>query len=462
MTFKDILEKNNLTTYSLSKKSGVPLTTVFDLSSGKTSIENVSVNTINKIANTLDLSIDEFIKEFNDKKVINIILMNKNKKVLKAKYNLEYHSIEEIIEIYNIEYAPLHLLNAYKDKSKSLVKGFNEWFKSRGIPSWRKDLENLLEKLNVKSSDELLDKAYGLSLSDQYWIKEENEDIKWKDINFFDNSFKYEGYLNVSIDSSSTRKTRQADLKSPNNTTDGMLQKGWIIENNKRVLVKGTYSSNNEEPFNEWLATRISERLGFYHCPYRLDFINKNFVSKCDDFINNNQEIITAYDIYSSEKKPNNINDYEFYINILEKHGIKDARKNVASMFMVDYLIMNVDRHLKNFGVIRNVNTLKWVNTTPIFDSGESMCCDRYTYDMNFNRASGKFFSNANKDYEAILKTIKKDIDIDINKLNGLVTEYKSILTQYQNKLEISDARIDTLTKGLDTRINKLKRNLDK
>lgn len=462
MTFKDLLDKNNLTTYTLSKKSDVPFSTVFDLSSGKSDIGKTSVNTIKRIANSLDLSVDEFLNEFDDEIIINIVLMNKNKKVLKAKYNKNYHSVEEIIEIYNIEYAPLHLANVYKDKSSSLKKAFNEWFKGRGIPSWRKDLENLLEKLNVKSSEELLDKAYGLSLSDQYWIKEEKNNIKWKDINFFDNDFRYEGYLNVSIDSSSLRKTKQADLKSPNNTTDGMLQKGWIIEKGKRVLVKGTYTANREEPFNEWLASRICERLGFYYCPYRLDFVNKIFVSKCDNFINDNEEIITAYDIYKSEKKPNNINDYEFYINILEKNGIKDARKYVAQMFLVDYLIMNTDRHLKNFGIIRNVNTLKWVRTTPIFDSGESMECDKYTYDMNFNNGTGKFFLNGNKDFEAIFKSIKKDINIEINKLDGLTDEYKTVLLDYQKRLEISDNRIETLVAGLKSRIDKLRKNLNK
>ena len=47
-------------------------------------------------------------------------------------------------------------------------------------------------------------------------------------------------------------------------------------------------------------------------------------------------------------------------------------------MFVVDYLTMNVDRHLKNFGIIRNVETLKWERVTPIFDTGQSMCCDEH------------------------------------------------------------------------------------
>ena len=81
---------------------------------------------------------------------------------------------------------------------------------------------------------ELLNKSYALSLSDQYWLKEETSNIQWKDINFFSNDFEYKTLLH-----------------SRNNTTDGMLQKGWIIENGKRILVKGTYTFNREKPFNE-------------------------------------------------------------------------------------------------------------------------------------------------------------------------------------------------------------------
>ena len=233
-------------------------------------------------------------------------------------YSKVDNAITNIIEIYNIEYAPLAIFNAYNDKSQSLVKESNAWFRGRGIPSWRKDLENLLEKLNVSSPEELLNKSFSLSLSDQYWLKDSESSIKWEDINFFTNDFEYEAYLEASLDSSSHEiSTDKNVLRSPNNTTDGMLQKGWIIEGGERVLVKGTYTFNREEPFNEWLASQVCKRLGFPYCNYTIDFINnEKLVSKCENFVSSDEEIISAYDIYKSVKKRNNINDYEHYINI--------------------------------------------------------------------------------------------------------------------------------------------------
>lgn len=390
--------------------------------------------------------------------------MNKNASIMLIEYNTTFNGIENIYDIYNIEYAPLSISNANKTLGANLLKQINDWFKGRGIPSWRKDLEKLLEKLNVSSKEELLNKSYALSLSDQYWLKEENSNVKWQDINFFTNDFEYESYLEASLDSSSSLTTSKdkAILRSPNNTTDGMLQKGLIIENGKRILVKGTYTSSREEPFNEWLASQISKRLGFYYCNYLVEWTNKTkLISKCENFVSEDEEIISAYDVFKSEKKPNNINDYEFYIQILEKHNVLNARKNVEDMFILDYLMLNTDRHLKNFGVIRNVNTLEWVRTTPIFDTGQSMECDKYLDEINFSYGTGKFFTNTNKNYEDILKVIGKNIvNIDIHKLDGLCEEYHSLLEKYKDKLDMSDKRIEKLVSGLQQRIKKLESNI--
>lgn len=84
-----------------------------------------------------------------------------------------------------------------------------------------------------------------------------------------------------------------------------------------------------------------------------LDIINNKVVSKCDCFIDANTELILAnqilYDI--SEKE----NVYEEYIHILEENGIDNVREKLENMFILDYLMLNEDSHLSNFGIIRDV-----------------------------------------------------------------------------------------------------------
>ncbi len=41
-------------------------------------------------------------------------------------------------------------------------------------------------------------------------------------------------------------------------------------------------------------------------------------------------------------------------------------------MIVLDYIIANEDRHLNNFGLLRNAETLEWYGFAPIYDSGSS------------------------------------------------------------------------------------------
>lgn len=112
------------------------------------------------------------------------ILMNKNTQVLTLEYNSILKGFDQIYEIENIEYAPVSLYNSYKNNKNNdeLLEQLSEWFKGRGIPSWRDDLDLLLAKLGITTPLELLDKAFGLSLSDQYWIKPLDTEVEYKDI----------------------------------------------------------------------------------------------------------------------------------------------------------------------------------------------------------------------------------------------------------------------------------------
>lgn len=260
----------------------------------------------------------------------------------------------------------------------SFRTNLSNWFKGREIQSWRDKLDILLHRLNLSAPTELLDKAFGLSLSDQYWLKPYGLKVNYDDINFFDNNFDYSEFLEASLSKNSNNIVKEESLKIPNNTTDGMLKKAWIIDNGTRYLLKGGYKNETLQPFNEVLASEICERLGFNHVKYTLDTYKDVIVSKCLWFINKDAELITCYQIINNLERHNNTLDYEEYINALENNGIEDARIELENMFILDFLIMNEDRHLNNFGIIRDVNTLKWLRVAPIFDNGQSLNIEYY------------------------------------------------------------------------------------
>lgn len=391
-----------------------------------------------------------------------LLFFNKNHCIAKMEYYEEADAIINIYEMYDIDHAPFVVSQAQYKKEQSIVKVLNRWYRERSIPSWRKGNCDLLNVYRDIQPQLILDKGHGASLSDQYWFKQENDPITWEKMNFFHHAFPFQKFYDVQLGSNQVKKG-ELDLASPNITTDGMLPKCWTIEDEKRVLVKGTFTEYCQEPLNEWLASQIAKRLGFDYVDYTVDWNGFELVSKCEDFIQDNEELVPAYDIFVSKKKPNDINDYEHYISILEEFGVFDARQNVANTFIVDYLTLNYDRHLKNFGVIRDVDTLKWKKVSPIYDTGQSMHCDRNESEMDFREGHCKFFNNTSKDLDDMLWTLGLNSlkDIDFCKLKGLDAEFEEILRTYQDKTKMSNARIEKLKMGFQLRVDRIQTEIE-
>ena len=388
-------------------------------------------------------------------------LMNKNTEVLVADYDSALKLFTEIIEIKNIDYAPYILKKIYLAQTEEDIRvTLTDWFKGRGIPSWRDRLDLLLYRLGIDRPEELIDKSFGLSLSDQYWIKPYDSNIKYDDINFFDHDFDASDFLEATFTNRTFTVTNESSLKTPNNTTDGILKKTWIIENGTRYLLKGGYKNEILQPFNEVLASEICKRLDFEHVEYTIDIVKEKVVSKCACLTTKDTEIIPAYQIMHGEKKNKNIIDYENYIKILEDNGILDARVKLENMYILDFLIMNEDRHLNNFGIIRDVNTLKWLNTCPIFDNGQSLNIVSYDDDTVITSGEGRLFYEV-KSFDKIIKIVKDIKRIDISRLDGIVEWFDELLHKYQNITKMSDKRINRLCILLNRQINKLKKLIE-
>ena len=383
------------------------------------------------------------------------IFMNKNTEVLLAEYDSGLGVFSKIYDIYNINYAPYILKNFYNDTS--FRTNLSKWFQGRGIPSWRDKLDLLLHRLNKTTPSELLDKAFGLSLSDQYWLKPYDTDIKYDDINFFDHDFDYTEFMEASLSKNSKMVTREEALMTPNNTTDGMLKKAWIIEDGVRYLLKGGYKNEVLQPFNEVLASMICERLGFEHVTYTLDTYQDMVVSKCPCFITKDTEFITASQIRNDMERHDSTKDYEDYIKLLESHGIKDARIKMENMYILDFLMLNEDRHLNNFGIIRDVNTLEWLDVAPIFDNGQSLNIQDYNDEEVIISGQGRLFYEV-KCFDEIIAVVKDIKRIDLSRLDDLALWFDDLLHKYQYITNMSDRRIHKLCILLNSRINKLKK----
>jgi hypothetical protein len=349
------------------------------------------------------------------------ILMHREIEVAEIELD-ELSHITNIYEVYAEEHFPVGTLGKHGVDKTMLAK----WWAKRSIPASRSGLRETLDLLHMSVPQELLAKCYGLSLSDQYWISPKDKPLMWKEINFFDHDFSEDvgnllfGYGEFS-DSMS--------LISPDNTSDGQLIKKWKIADGKRVLIKGGSNPYQQEPLCEVIASGIAERLCIPHTKYTLLWEHEKPFSVCQDFITSETELVSAYHIMQSRKKPNDLSDYEFYLNCAEQLGVKNIREQTEKMIVLDFLIGNEDRHFNNFGLIRSAVTLEWIGVAPIFDCGTSLWYntqESLIKPLSPNLPAKPF----KKTHREQIKLVKDFSWLDMKKLKGMEEEMEEILSQ--------------------------------
>lgn len=174
----------------------------------------------------------------------------------------------------------------------------NEWWSERCIPANREGFKQLFYSMNMNVRRNILTRCMGLSLSDQYWIKPANSDIKWSEVNFFENIFP-EDMGNLLF--GEIHSDPSLNLFSPDNTTDGCLKKRWKIIDGKRCLIKAGTPPFHQQAFNEIIAAKIMSRLGIRHVPYSLIWRKNEPYSVCEDFITPETELVSANQVIKSE-----------------------------------------------------------------------------------------------------------------------------------------------------------------
>lgn len=69
MIVNDLLEKENMSRYRLSKESGVAMTTITDICSGKADLDKCAAGTLYKIAKVLGVTVDSMLENNSEDKV---------------------------------------------------------------------------------------------------------------------------------------------------------------------------------------------------------------------------------------------------------------------------------------------------------------------------------------------------------------------------------------------------------
>jgi GR25 family glycosyltransferase involved in LPS biosynthesis len=281
----------------------------------------------------------------------------------------EEGNVVSVKEVFKPEHLPLSCL---MEDGKSNSKRLPQWWNERGIPASRENYQAVMAEIGVTGKNRLLMECNGLSLTDHYWIAGENETKKWKNVNFYENEFdRAIGGLFFNR----RKKDGIYDRNTPDISSDGNLRKRWEInDKGARVLIKAGKSPYMQEPVNEVIASLLCERLNIPRVPYSLDFEDDEPVSKCANMTNADTEFVEAIRVYYT-REPSYFenNKYKHYCACANSLGVKNNIEMLDRMIVLDYLILNHDRHFKNFGILRDSQTLNPVEAAPLFDNGSSL-----------------------------------------------------------------------------------------
>lgn len=384
----------------------------------------------------------------NEVNVMKCILMHKRTQVASIELDDATGFIQKIGEIYAPEHLPvgIHVRHGVADRTE-----LNQWWTDRSIPASRSGIREALEILEIANTKLLLLRCYGLSLSDQYWTKPDGSDLTWEDVNFFDNSFS-DDIGDVLF--GAPKKDNALNFSSPDNTSDGFLKKRWKIIDGKRCLIKGGSNPFRQQPFNEVIATKIMERLDIPHVPYTLVWNKEAPYSVCEDFVDENTELIPAWRVMMTQKKNNSTSVYQHFVNCCGALGVADVVPFLDRMITLDYIIANEDRHFNNFGLIRNAETLEWIGMAPIYDSGSSLGYDKLPGQMKFEKDVGcKPFKNHHIEQLQLVQSFEW---LDLSKLDDVEDIIRETLALDTDENYIDEYRINAVVNAVKRRLQNL------
>ena len=256
-------------------------------------------------------------------------------------------------------------LEWYSPKRPYGYYDLTDYLRGRQAPKHRKHITELLERYGCNDLEGFLNITHALSLNDTFWVKPEDSGLCWADVSLYRNPF--DELVSAAAFDGRPGGTSLSST-SPEFGTDGYFAKCWVREGQNILLYKCGSDTFEVEPLSEFLATQVAERV----CPevvrYDLGFYHDRLVSKCRLFTSEQLGLVKAHDMLPQRER-----SISGILRRFEELGFGDEFRR---MCVLDALILNVDRHLGNFGVLVDNQTLEIQRMAPVFDHNRSLLFD--------------------------------------------------------------------------------------
>lgn len=314
---------------------------------------------------------------------MNYYLMNKEHKVVKMDAEIVYakdsqfpHLEVRSAEVLDKMRCPPNLLG---EESAAIPKELERWMEKRLISVRRKSIKEFPTIRWDRGQSNLL------SMSDQYWLHATDAtEESWEKLNFFRNP--YSNIVGQASASFNIKEMRSLMFpkNSPDLCTNGVQDKMWKRIDGKNCLLKWSNNADGQAILSEVLASDILKKMDIIpFVSYRLAIENYRLCSCCENFVSENEEFVPAWHVYRAyenlfpDKVANEKEIYKVLIMATEYFKIPNVVDFIDRMIIADRTIMNFDRHLGNFGFMRDVESGKYTGPAPLFDFGNAFFPDR-------------------------------------------------------------------------------------
>lgn len=236
-------------------------------------------------------------------------------------------------------------------------------------------------------------------------------------------------------------------------TSKGMLYKCIGNVDGKKVFIKtGTKLKNKFsilEPISEVIASEIIRKFNIECAVNTLSEMElpnvkgRVLVNVSEDFLKDDESLISIRSILGNTNREN------LYNKIISL--IPSFRVDIDKMIIMDFLINNIDRHLRNFSIINKEGEI--IKFAPLYDQGLCLYADIQDFELEQDdKETWEMIYECKPFCEAHYEQLKLIGEVNLPKVS--LEELFQVVDKYNNYL--SEYRIECIKYLLQTRYNHL------
>lgn len=329
-----------------------------------------------------------------------------------------------------------HLPISLKTNSVTYDDIYHGWVETRSLNVSRTNAKSILAGYRLSQTNKYLIAKYFhfASLSDCFWIKDDNETVQWKDVSFFNNPFNEE----VSETALTGRqKLFTQKMLSPEIATLGVAAKTWVWQNDKLFLFKVGKA--------ELAASKILDVLEIPHVRYEEASIEElGAIAKGTEWIdkiNQAGEKIVKCECMTNEKLSictwEDFRVFCAYHDKDEFEALKPYSEAVDQMNIVDYVLGNSDRHEGNWGFFVDNESGELLGTHPLMDfdhafSNGELLCQPFDSEISLKKAAMEGISRVYVPVERI-QDMNRPESITENQWKGVLSRVNDLISAHDS-----------------------------